>query len=955
MGFDQRLNQIDMISTSRSCEIFKSSTIQKKCPMRIFEIGIKWDISNRNTSNVKSKKKSKTNPKPKSLINEVEILMSPSRIFGEKIDIEITKKGGHFKLIGGCNVTIEEQIFVKKGSISCYMIPPNKRQDFPITLQYQEFLVSEIFLISSKVFLKKPIKIFIPSVTNTNRYCYLLSCITENFQWVSVPNFDFNTEGITFWLDKWGYFAIVERQPFENIKITSNGGLINTRIHPMVSLRIPKNSSPVDDVCSLQYLKNSKTIIEEMSECYPLELGNILNVSSMVSLGFPAVQLKRHMTIKLPLPEWAEERVENNENIGKNSELMLLCKRQGNWEPIDSRISFTKNTFTFESKVFGTFILVEPKSNREGKVRHSLSRIEYVNNILKGVILVFLFIESKSWYLWVELVSVENAPSMKSDREERGLIFIQQFIPVISIKIDKGRRRSNLIPTRNCTQIAELSDGMIFTMTLEGDVEFKPSTLKIPIISKAYQKSVEFTLKKQSLITVSNLQKFTQTVSNDEVDENTADDFLMQMGKKEKPVIVNTKDDNENSLPCTSIIFYRSLQENYRIIEIQPKKKLNFEIDITDKWKQKEIYKLEQAENTKVDISNTDSTNISEPEFILKTSTDEDPHNLDDLFMEKLLRANTVESKARVNLSTEEIEHNFSAILSINRESFCFQLPPNQFGPDVDIDKLIKEEDRLKYLSSYLPPDVTQTTYQYKFYMEPEEMREYLGISKPTNADITKAKQEKADRHVVKYLKDYNPEVDKSLLDEKKKKTIKSFEDNLNLNAPSATESKKNKVESRTKVYKEPKVLSGRSLETLSHYVENGLTLAVLLNIPDSEITGIGFDCLSSHQTLAEVTNKVLSHWKRIVSVENRPNMLQLLIQSLKEMHLNSLADAIQFAGNNNEELTNKHFNKSPDYLTEKLSEAHIKKQKESVISFKKNPMPGDLTDLSETKEEETI
>lgn len=94
-----------------------------------------------------------------------------------------------------------------------------------------------------------------------------------------------------------------------------------------------------------------------MSECYPLELGNILNTSAMISFGFPAIQFKRHVTIRLPLPDWAEDIVDT-ENNRKNSELMVLCKRQGSWELIDSRISYTKNTFTFESKVFGTLVLL---------------------------------------------------------------------------------------------------------------------------------------------------------------------------------------------------------------------------------------------------------------------------------------------------------------------------------------------------------------------------------------------------------------------------------------------------------------------------------------------------------------------------------------------------------------------------------------------------------------------
>ena len=55
-------------------------------------------------------------------------------------------------------------------------------------------------------------------------------------------------------------------------------------------------------------------------------------------------------------------------------------------------------------------------------------------------------------------------------------------------------------------------------------------------------------------------------------------------------------------------------------------------------------------------------------------------------------------------------------------------------------------------------------------------------------------------------------------------------------------------------VYREPRVLSGRSLQTLSRMIEEGLTLAVYLDMPDSTITGIGFDALSNGLSLSDVT-----------------------------------------------------------------------------------------------------
>ena len=64
-------------------------------------------------------------------------------------------------------------------------------------------------------------------------------------------------------------------------------------------------------------------------------------------------------------------------------------------------------------------------------------------------------------------------------------------------------------------------------------------------------------------------------------------------------------------------------------------------------------------------------------------------------------------------------------------------------------------------------------------------------------------------------------------------------------------------------VAREPRVLSGRSLQVLSKYIERGLTLGVHLQLKDSVISGIAFDSLSKRSTLHEVTYRVLLQWKR--------------------------------------------------------------------------------------------
>ena len=52
----------------------------------------------------------------------------------------------------------------------------------------------------------------------------------------------------------------------------------------------------------------------------------------------------------------------------------------------------------------------------------------------------------------------------------------------------------------------------------------------------------------------------------------------------------------------------------------------------------------------------------------------------------------------------------------------------------------------------------------------------------------------------------------------------------------------------------------------LAREVEQGLTLAIYLDLNDSTITGMGFDALAKGQSLVDITYKVLLLWKRKTS-----------------------------------------------------------------------------------------
>ncbi|KAL8609828.1 hypothetical protein ACOMHN_052882 [Nucella lapillus] len=102
---------------------------------------------------------------------------------------------------------------------------------------------------------------------------------------------------------------------------------------------------------------------------------------------------------------------------------------------------------------------------------------------------------------------------------------------------------------------------------------------------------------------------------------------------------------------------------------------------------------------------------------------------------------------------------------------------------------------------------------------------------------------------------------------------------------------------------KEAKVLSGRSMMTLSKVVNEGLTLAVHLELPDSTITGIGFDAMSNNRSMSEVGYRILLYWKR-TRKDKRDGAVQELVRGIRAMGKNGIADVVEERHRENKELT---------------------------------------------------
>lgn len=90
---------------------------------------------------------------------------------------------------------------------------------------------------------------------------------------------------------------------------------------------------------------------------------------------------------------------------------------------------------------------------------------------------------------------------------------------------------------------------------------------------------------------------------------------------------------------------------------------------------------------------------------------------------------------------------------------------------------------------------------------------------------------------------------------------------------------------------------------TLARNVPEGLTLAVHLNLPDSTITGIGFDAIANGRGMSDVTYKILLYWKRQTK-DKKDGAVGLLTMALREMGRSDIARVVLEKHKDKKELT---------------------------------------------------
>ena len=97
---------------------------------------------------------------------------------------------------------------------------------------------------------------------------------------------------------------------------------------------------------------------------------------------------------------------------------------------------------------------------------------------------------------------------------------------------------------------------------------------------------------------------------------------------------------------------------------------------------------------------------------------------------------------------------------------------------------------------------------------------------------------------------------------------------------------------------------------TLSRLVPEGLALAVHLDLPDSTITGLGFDAITNGLRMVDVSYKILLYWKRIQK-DKKDGTVNALSVALREMGRDDIASVLTEKHQENKDLTAECFNHS--------------------------------------------
>ncbi|PAA55125.1 hypothetical protein BOX15_Mlig000188g1 [Macrostomum lignano] len=589
-----------------------------------------------------------------------------------------------------------------------------------------------------------------------------------------------------------GIYVAILSPLSETFQVSPNGALLNLKLDPIVSVRIPKRGCSEALDCCFSIIPFSDERLTLARRTHPSQTMDIRSLSPVYNFNYPGGEFKRPITLKLPLPQWL---LSSGDSAGapasaadSASVTIFYQPRPGLAEPwriLDpgSSLKLTKNSISFEARHLTRYCFASVSPTKAQRASLAMPLLCSWNTAMEGEILLFAKLEDRRWRLCVDCAPRNEIVERISDRvQAKGWLFLQSLQLQQQQQQQQEQQFSSFRRRPNSRRQADVGEE-----SRRGAVRLRNGAI-----------------------------------------------FIVRLaGSSDLALCQETETDNgpvaavENCLRQVLVQYHQLLSDAPAIYRLVPTERCHtVATDFFD-------YKLQQQQQQQADL---DSGN-------------------------------------RAADSAQENETiNFKSQISVLDES----------GDLVSEHEIVLSFDAVKTYLGLRPPTPPP----------PPTPTPPPSPPPPTQRGSTATAGAATIKRIptLPRLRLRVNELDAA------QARIESFQrltaPRRHLQAPTST--------------RESKALSVRSLQTLSEHVRQGLTLAVHLSLPESAITGIGFDVLSAGgaTSVASVTYKILTHWKRSVPLPERGSMARQLADALASMGRPDLARVLLECDDANCELT---------------------------------------------------
>uniref|UniRef100_A0A1I8J630 ZU5 domain-containing protein n=1 Tax=Macrostomum lignano TaxID=282301 RepID=A0A1I8J630_9PLAT len=221
--------------------------------------------------------------------------------------------------------------------------------------------------------------------------------------------------------ESWTTMEVTE----ETFQVSPNGALLNLKLDPIVSVRIPKRGCSEALDCCFSIIPFSDERLTLARRKHPSQTMDIRSLSPVYNFNYPGGEFKRPITLKLPLPQWL---LSSGDSAGapasaadSASVTIFYQPRPGLAEPwriLDpgSSLKLTKNSISFEARHLTRYCFASVSPTKVQRASLAMPLLCSWNTAMEGEILLFAKLEDRRWRLCVDCAPRNEIVERISDR-----------------------------------------------------------------------------------------------------------------------------------------------------------------------------------------------------------------------------------------------------------------------------------------------------------------------------------------------------------------------------------------------------------------------------------------------------------------------------------------------------------------------------------------------------------